>query len=280
MNTELIQTAIEAIERTFHCRISINDDGNSIIPLFDLTTIAHFHEVCRKAKRDMHMDRKCVKVDIKEGLRHAKKIMKPFWKVCPFGILEYVSPVIIQKEVRGLIFCGGFVPRENLDDNALVFPIQHDLTTEKTRTLSDQEFRELPALMSLLTSQISFLVQDHEEQQWLKEQKLTPQGQKEFIEEFINKKFRDSISLSDLAEHLQLNESYLSRRIQVFFQCSFTQMLQRKRLENACILLTNAAYKIKSVSRNSGFRDASYFHRLFMKTYGMTPLEYRRQHQK
>lgn len=272
MDASTIQIAIDAIERTFHCNIAISDHEHEIVSLLNTTSIAHFHPACAKIKRDRYLDLKCVEIDISRGYEQAKYINDAFWKVCPMGIMELVSPIILNKQVQGLIFCGAFTPRQDIGKNALIFNRKASTSTDETYTLSDREFHELPALLSILTSQIAFLLKEHQEQP------DDSSMQKDIIEDYINKEFRSPIGLPDISARLHLNEAYLSRRIKALFNENFSVIIERKRLENACVLLRKASYKIKNVARNSGFRDLSYFYRKFKKTYGITPLEYRKQY--
>ncbi len=49
------------------------------------------------------------------------------------------------------------------------------------------------------------------------------------------------------------------------------------RLDNAKRLLCNQSLTVQQVCYRSGFQDVPYFCRLFKRTFGMTPSEYRRR---
>ncbi|MCI8288090.1 MAG: helix-turn-helix transcriptional regulator, partial [Lachnospiraceae bacterium] len=52
--------------------------------------------------------------------------------------------------------------------------------------------------------------------------------------------------------------------------------LIQARLQKVCFLLTNDAITIREAAYESGFQNINYFNRLFRKTFGCTPGEYRK----
>ena len=84
-----------------------------------------------------------------------------------------------------------------------------------------------------------------------------------------------SAGLDELAEALSLTPARASEAVRKLFGSSFCALLREKRLEKAKLLLRNSAFTIDSVARRCGYRDGAYFHRVFRKAAGVTPLRYR-----
>lgn len=92
--------------------------------------------------------------------------------------------------------------------------------------------------------------------------------------QYIEERFADA-SFSELSEMLHYDPSWLSREIKRKTGRTYTQLLQEKRLAQAAFLLRNTSRKIEDISCSVGYENVSYFHRLFVSTYGKTPKHYR-----
>ncbi len=82
-------------------------------------------------------------------------------------------------------------------------------------------------------------------------------------------------SLTELAEELHYDFAWLSREIKSRTQKTYTQLVQEKRMSQAAYLLKNTEINIEEIALKIGYENISYFHRLFSKTYNMTPKKFR-----
>lgn len=82
-------------------------------------------------------------------------------------------------------------------------------------------------------------------------------------------------SLTELAESLHYEFAWLSHEIKNRTGKNYTRLVQERRLAQAEFLIKNSDIKISEIARQTGYDNISYFHRLFNKTYKMTPKKYR-----
>lgn len=82
-------------------------------------------------------------------------------------------------------------------------------------------------------------------------------------------------SLTELADQLHYEVSWLSREIKRKTGKTYTQILQDKRLAQAAFLLKNTHTNISDISLAVGYENISYFHRIFSETFGKSPKHYR-----
>lgn len=94
---------------------------------------------------------------------------------------------------------------------------------------------------------------------------------------YIKENYAKDISIEDVAEHVGMSASYLSRQISKTEGKSFILLLNSIRIETAKSLLNNPQIKIHEIARMVGFAKTSYFIHVFKKHYGITPGEYRRK---
>jgi len=85
-------------------------------------------------------------------------------------------------------------------------------------------------------------------------------------------------TLSELSKRLNYNEAYLSRLIKSLFGTSFRNLLLKQRLDTAERLLTTTKMSVEQIIRTVGYENQSHFHRIFLRTYGTTPRQYRTRH--
>ncbi len=99
------------------------------------------------------------------------------------------------------------------------------------------------------------------------------------IIQFIDKNYRNNISLTTLADTFHFNYNYLSKLFSQHFNTSFTDYLNSVRLSEAKRLLLNSQLTLSDISSACGYADLSYFSKLFKKYYGSSPSKYRRENQ-
>ena len=85
------------------------------------------------------------------------------------------------------------------------------------------------------------------------------------------------VSLENLCETFHYQKDYYNRIIQKHTGKTFATYLQSLRLEKARHLLSSTNLSAGEIGWQIGYKNPSYFFRVFRETTGMTPLEYRRK---
>ncbi|MBK9584621.1 MAG: helix-turn-helix transcriptional regulator [Alphaproteobacteria bacterium] len=83
-------------------------------------------------------------------------------------------------------------------------------------------------------------------------------------------------SRSDLAQELGVSEATVTRIIGQFFNKSFPQLLNERRIDDAKRLLLETEVNIKTVAEEVGFNSLPSFNRVFKELAGISPSEYRK----
>ncbi len=91
---------------------------------------------------------------------------------------------------------------------------------------------------------------------------------------YIEDNYKDG-SLSELAKIQYCDVCSLSREIKNKTGKSYTELLQEKRLSQACFYLKNTNMTIEEIAFSVGYENISYFYRIFKNTYGLSPRKYR-----
>lgn len=93
---------------------------------------------------------------------------------------------------------------------------------------------------------------------------------------FIRHNYSYSIQISDIADYVGIDRTYLYRIFMHQFGISPKHYIDRFRLSEAKEMLYNTEYKITEVAYSCGYHDSSSFCRHFRRELGMTPAEYRK----
>lgn len=95
---------------------------------------------------------------------------------------------------------------------------------------------------------------------------------------YIENHYNDG-SLSECADLLHYDFYWLSREIKKQTGKNYTDLLQEKRMAQAAFLLKTTKMNVADIALSIGYENVSYFHRLFGKTYGLSPKKYRTANQ-
>ncbi|MEW8972834.1 MAG: AraC family transcriptional regulator [Tissierellaceae bacterium] len=96
--------------------------------------------------------------------------------------------------------------------------------------------------------------------------------------DYMDSRYMDDIGLGHVAEYLNINSSYLSTMFKRETKNSFTNFLNKIRVEKSKFLLVNQDYSMLDISLMVGFNSQNYYNIIFKKITGYTPLEYRKKY--
>ena len=94
---------------------------------------------------------------------------------------------------------------------------------------------------------------------------------------FIEKNYRRSMNIKDLAKAVSLSERTYIRRFKKATHQTPTQYIQKVRIEVGKEHLATRKKSVEQIMRQTGYTDPKSYRNLFRKHTGLTPLEYRRK---
>lgn len=92
-------------------------------------------------------------------------------------------------------------------------------------------------------------------------------------DDFLLENYKKQVSLRDVASHLGVNHSYLSRRFKKETGITIIQRLNTIRIDAAKVEINNG-YHLKEVASKCGFSSYNYFFTVFREYEGTTPKDY------
>lgn len=101
----------------------------------------------------------------------------------------------------------------------------------------------------------------------------------EQINNFIEKHIHQSISIQDISESMNMSSGHLSRKFKNETSYTLLEYITSIRIRKAIELLQFSNDRINEIAYKVGYSDPKYFSSLFQKHIGITPTEYRLNHQ-
>ena len=96
------------------------------------------------------------------------------------------------------------------------------------------------------------------------------------ITRYLQEHLEEDVSLSVLADEFHLSAQYISQLFKSEIGVNFLAYLTNIRMEKAKKLLLSTSLSIAEVSEQSGYGDYRVFTKVFKKSEGITPSQYRR----
>lgn len=103
-------------------------------------------------------------------------------------------------------------------------------------------------------------------------------SQKDVIKDYIDRNYKKDISAKDVAGILGYSDVYFSKVFKQLFDDNFINYLTKIRIDRAKLLLKDISFNIKEVGKSVGYADSNYFTKVFKRSIGMSPSEYRNRH--
>lgn len=279
-----LQKVIDLISQNSGIHICINDvEGvlySDILKIESKNKI-HSKKFCDIAKSTVKGYDLCIKCKTCAN-RKAVYEKNEFSGYCPYGLYEFVKPVVIDNVTVCVIYVGNIV----IDKEKTIKKIKHaaNLTGIDTYKLINEldkseyvlDLDKCRDAATLIDSYIHLLGEKIRRSE--EKYEVGCRHKVNELIEYINYHYDKNISLKQVAKLYFVNEKYLGRVFKSETGYTFHRYLNHVRINHAISYLETTEKSILDISLDCGFENVTYFNRCFMKFYGMTPTQYRRRY--
>lgn len=102
----------------------------------------------------------------------------------------------------------------------------------------------------------------------------------EEMDKWLRRNYRKRGGMPQLAHTLSMSVRQLRRFVEVIYGMSFQEKITALRMEEAALLLETSDMTVTQIGSTVGYGAESTFYQTFQRYYSITPLEYRKQHQR
>jgi AraC-like DNA-binding protein len=194
---------------------------------------------------------------------------------CHAGLIEAVAPILDNGRLLGFLMMGqttGDVPSQKMWQAVAVkckpFKVNHSELESSFYNLTALPIAKIEASARLLARQASLILQSG----WVQ-----PHGMPvmERLDAHVMANMQENLQTSRLSRVLGLSASRLTHVVKEQTGESVTRHVRLLRLSKAKDLLEHTNLSIGQIAVRTGWPDLHYFTRLFRKSFGMTPSQYR-----
>ena len=93
--------------------------------------------------------------------------------------------------------------------------------------------------------------------------------------DYIGENYASNLSIEILSGKFSMSPFYFSKLFKEYCSMSFVDYLTDVRIKKAIELFSDEKLRLNEIANQIGYNDANYFSRVFKKTIGMSPKEYR-----
>ncbi|HEY5557926.1 PocR ligand-binding domain-containing protein [Acetobacterium sp.] len=97
----------------------------------------------------------------------------------------------------------------------------------------------------------------------------------EGIKGYIRNNYHNNRTLEEIADSVYLSPFYVSRIFKESENMTVMDYMTKVKIDEAKKMLGNPRYKIEEIASNLGYKDGSYFSKVFRRNEGMTPTQFR-----
>ncbi len=228
------------------------------------------------------------------ALRRAHEYGSATITACPFGLAELVMPVRTGGGAVGSILAGG-VLLEQPDISRLGKLLEGGPEPaecarlrdayRRTRVVTGEEYRSFQRMMELVARELGAVAgrlagagDSLRNDAW---RAVSPPPEPRInrlvgrCEAIIAERFRDDLSLAQVAREVGASASHLSRQFKAITGFSFTRYLCKTRVDELKRLLLVSESSVTTAIFESGFQSISQANRVFRSAVGMSPGEFR-----
>jgi len=253
-----------------------------------VTEHSECNEFCKFMRNDFRFRRLCERCDSRGGVE-AARLRQPYIYLCHMGIVDFAIPIIVNGLYLGAVMAGQLLVSDTAEKLERIVAEDSYGSLSKYLKLSYEKLPKLPyAKICALSKIISYLCNSFIKESI--EKSSMPNGFEDTADQtedpreraiiapaidYIDKHYREKISLVSLADLCGISPSYLSRLFKKVTGYKYAYYVNMVRIDHAKRLLTSTNKSVSDISLDLGFEDTGYFTKVFKKLEGVTPSHYR-----
>lgn len=213
---------------------------------------------CKLLRKNKALAEKCLECD-KFAFSQCKKTGKQYTYTCHAGLLECISPIVINDEIIGYIAIGQI--RANDSEN-------------KFSSQISEEYFKLPKLQKDKISAAINILDACAGYQYLKDIMSHKDSIDYQIDAYIDK--HPACDIQDLIKEFNVSRNEMYSIFKSYFNTTPHDYVKNKKLKKATLLLKTTKLPVNEIAIKCGIPDYNYFSKVFKKAFNLSPTEYRK----
>ena len=227
-------------------------------------------DFCAILREDESMALHCKSCD-KQAFATCRKTHKQYVYTCHAGLLECISPICYENAIIGFILLGQI----KSDETADFAKIENKFPAHLRERLR-QAYANLPVTPFDKLSSATRILDACASYEHLKNLVKTNENKIDAaLERYVRNNLSQPLSVPLLCSRFHLSHSEIYAVFKEYFDVTPAEYIKKSRLSHACELLKETALPVNKIAVQCGIPDYNYFSKVFKRTYGVAPREYR-----
>jgi len=258
-----VKNYIDFLKREYGFSVSIHGCDRRDNPIINALTPYNIHRngYCLAVTADIVRHGDCVAFQDEIRALCQKDV---FYTVCPYGVGQFVVPIVYAERFLGFLCVSGYVGKgEKVLENG------KGHLTEKV-----PEEDAVCLLLRPLAAMLAVLFTENPREE------TEESGLYRHILSVIHANIGNKLTVEDIACACHCSSSTVSHTFRKKSGTTVNRYILKLRMEKAERLLLNTDLSVTEIAYRSGFSDANYFVYQFGKQKGMPPLRFRKKERK
>ena len=100
------------------------------------------------------------------------------------------------------------------------------------------------------------------------------------VTDYINDNIGKNLSIQTISKNTGLSKSSLYKKFHKYYNCTVSEYINKKRVENSKELLIKTDLSIEIIAQQVGFNSTQYYSKTFKEIVGISPNKYRKSKNK
>ena len=228
---------------------------------------------CAYLRSNPDLDRACRSCDM-AAMQKCRRTRQGFVYRCHIGLKEYVAPICYDEVVVGFVLIGQVSDGSQEEYRAIQEHLQrYNIDLDHCREIYDRlphhSAEKLAAACNIMDACSSYIY--HKRMLEVRYLNMAQQ-----VEKYIMDNIAWDLSIEHLCEHFNISRAELYQIFHNSFNASVADFIRGKRIAMAEQMIRTTDHQISEIASNVGFYDYNYFSKIFRKSYGVSPRNYRK----
>lgn len=244
----------------------------------------HNNPYCLAIKKNRRLWSRCVALK-RATKRSIENRAEPDWNICYCGVAEYTLPIFAGEVHIASVCAAGFIAPLSAKMTEILsrrteIPTNDFLKLRESSLRQREEGLEdrLCGYLMPVADIIKELARSNPLVKIGGDGKRPDEKQRYvlFAMDHIEKHYFENITPESVAKRCHISLSYLQHLFLKFTGQGIASVIRRRRLEEACRLLGETDRSVRDIALSCGFFDPDYFSVIFRRSYGVSPLGFRK----
>jgi len=232
-----------------------------------------FFGLCSYLRKNPDFDRACRGCD-KAAMQKCRRTRAGFLYRCHAGLEEYVAPLCYDEIVVGFVMIGQVSDGspgeyEKIQEYLERYNVDLSRCRELYDKLPHHSAEKLAAACTIMDACSSYIYHKR-----MLEVRYLDMAQQ--MEKYITDNIAWDLSIEHLCEHFAISRAELYQLFHNSFNSSVADFIRSKRIAMAEEMIRTTDQRISEIASIVGFYDYNYFSKIFRKSYGVSPRDYRK----